>query len=90
MAIKKLHLVEKKLPSDRNGVLLYFIRKMLKELLIRIQDYRIRGRVIEYSALDVYCLGQICYELINVEEEGQILAFYELICQQRGSKVSQV
>jgi len=30
LAIKKLHLIEKKLPTDRNGVLLYFIRKSLK------------------------------------------------------------
>jgi hypothetical protein len=30
LAVKKLHLLEKKLPSDRNAVLLYFIRKVLK------------------------------------------------------------
>ena len=89
MAIKKIHLIEKKLPSDRNGVLLYFIRKLLKELLIRIQDDKIGGRESKCSPVDIYCLGQICYELINVEEESQILAFYELISQHRGEKANQ-
>ncbi len=37
LAIKKLHLIDKKLPIDRNGVLLYFIRKLLKEILFRIR-----------------------------------------------------
>ena len=57
--------------------------------MIRIQRDKIRCRGISYSALDVYCLNQFCYELINVEEEGQILAFYELISQQRGDKAGQ-
>jgi len=30
LAIKKLHLIEKKQPSDRNSILMYFIRKLLK------------------------------------------------------------
>lgn len=30
LAVKKLHLLEKKLPSERSAVLLYFIRKVLK------------------------------------------------------------
>lgn len=89
LAIKKLHLIEKKLPAVRNGVLLYFIRKALKEVLYRIKNQNIKGKVADYSPVDVYCLSQFCYELINVEEEGQIMAFYELISQERGEKASQ-
>lgn len=84
LAIKKLHLIEQKLPWDRNGVLLYFIKKVLKEVLFRIRRQRVKGIEPDYSPLDVYCLTQICYELTNVEEEAQIVAFYELISQQRG------
>jgi len=42
-----------------------------------------------YNPVDIYCLNQFCYELINVEEEGQIMAFYELISQERGEKANQ-
>jgi hypothetical protein len=76
LAIKKLHLIEKKLPGDRNGVLLYFIRKFLKEILFRIRNSRAGGEAQVYTGMDMYCVAQICYELINVEEEGQIVAFY--------------
>ena len=31
--------------------------------------------------MDLYCIAQLCYEMINVEEEGQIVAFYHLISQ---------
>ena len=48
-----------------------------------------RGREPTYSPLDIYCLSQICYELINVEEEPQIVAFYELISQERGEKADE-
>lgn len=61
LAIKKLHLIDKKLPADRNGVLLYFIRKILKETLHRIRNDRVRARESVYSSTDIYCLAQICY-----------------------------
>lgn len=86
LAIKKLHLIEQKLPWDRNTVLLYFIKKTLKEVLFRIRIKTTRAGQPDYSPMDIYCLAQICYELANVEEEAQIVAFYELISQQRGEK----
>lgn len=61
LAIKKLHLIDKKLPADRNGVLLYFIRKILKETLHRIRNNRVRARESVYCSTDIYCLAQICY-----------------------------
>ena len=89
MAIKKLHLIEKKLPSDRNSLLLYFIRKILKEVLYRIRSGKAKGLTSDYGPIDIYCLSQLCYELINVEEEGQLLAFYQLLVQEGGGRVGQ-
>jgi hypothetical protein len=81
LAVKKLHLLEKKLPADRSSVLLYFIRKILKELLLTLRSRTAAGQTVPFTQLDVYCIAQLCYEMINVEEESQIAAFYSLINQ---------
>jgi asparagine synthetase A len=36
---------------------------------------------VTFTHLDLYCTSQLCYEMINVEEESQIVAFYSLINQ---------
>lgn len=81
LAVKKLHLLEKKLPADRSSVLLYFIRKVLKELLLTLRSRTAAGQAVPFTQLDLYCIAQLCYEMINVEEESQIAAFYSLINQ---------
>lgn len=81
LAVKKLHLLEKKLPTDRSSVLLYFIRKVLKELLLTLRSRTAAGQAVPFTQLDLYCIAQLCYEMINVEEESQIAAFYSLINQ---------
>lgn len=67
LTVKKLHLIDRKYPSERNAILTYFIRKMLKQFLItqRRHKYNQKGNL--YYESDVYCLIQICYELSNVE-----------------------
>lgn len=77
------------MPTDRNGVLLYFVRKLLKELLYSIRNNLVQGNEQLYHPNDIYCLCQFCYELTNVEEESQIVAFYEFISQQRGQKAGE-
>ena len=56
------------MPSDRNGVLLYFVRKLLKQALNLIVRDKTKGKKPNYNPLDIYCLTQLCYEMINVEE----------------------
>ena len=90
LAIKKMHILEKKIPSDRSGILLYFIRKVLKELLYVVRNSKFLGQNTAFTSLDLYCISQLCYEMINVEEESQIIAFYFLISQNyKGEKVPQ-
>jgi hypothetical protein len=67
LAIKKMHLIEKKLPGDRSGILLYFIRKVLKELLYMLRQSNFTSKPVGYTNLDLYCVAQLCYEMINVE-----------------------
>jgi hypothetical protein len=64
LTAKKLHLIEKKNPHERNSILTYFVRKVIKQVLINIRN----KRKVEYCENDIYNLVQICYELSNVEE----------------------
>jgi hypothetical protein len=64
LTAKKLHLIEKKNPQERNSILTYFVRKVIKQVLINIRN----RKKVEYSENDIYNLVQICYELSNVEE----------------------
>jgi predicted GNAT family N-acyltransferase len=59
-------------------------------VLYKLRQSRFTERDAGYSNIDIYCLVQICYELINVEEESQIVAFYSLITQNtNGEKPNQ-
>lgn len=62
-----MHLLDKKLPNDRSGILLYFIRKILKEFLYKIRHSYYTDENIGYTNFDIYSIAQICYEMINVE-----------------------
>ena len=87
LASKKLPLSEKQV-ADRNSVLLYFIRKLLKETLFRLRRCNFSGSSTPVTISDLYCLVQMCYEMTNVEEETQIAAFYHLLGRQISEKVN--
>ena len=76
MTAKKLRVIEKSVVADRNHILTIFIRKMLKNLLMAIRTKTLQ---FSFKMTDVYCIIQVCYEMGNVEEEGQISAFYYLL-----------
>ena len=76
MTAKKLRVIEKSVIADRNHILTIFIRKMLKHLLMSIRTDKTQ---FAFKATDIYCIIQVCYEMGNVEEEGQISAFYYLL-----------
>lgn len=78
LTVKKMHLIDRKQPTERNSVLTYFVRKILKELLLSV---RRQSNFLPLMEEELYCLVQICYELSNVEEESQVLSFYHLIKQ---------
>ena len=73
-----MHVFEKKITHERASTICIFVRKVLKELLGNI-----RKRKCDFGEEDLYSLVQICYEMSNVEEEGQISAFYFLIKEEK-------
>lgn len=64
--MKKTHLLDKKLPADRNALLIYFIRKVLKELLLDLRIGTAAGQQPLLGSLDLYCVSQLCYEMVSV------------------------